>query len=76
MPTLDTVAATRKADTALKEALKDALVEVFYEEREMLQEVIEDALQEMALAEALREVEVHERRLGRRPGFQQIKGEA
>lgn len=61
---------------ALGAAIKEAVAEVLHEQRELIQEIVEDALQEMALAEALREIEVHERRFGQRPGFAQVEGEA
>lgn len=63
-------------DGALKAALKEALVEVFDEQRDLLQEIVEDALQEMALAEAMREIEAHERGVRRHAGFEPIRGEA
>ncbi len=56
MPRLDLT------DTALKDALKEAIVE--------------DALQDMAIAEAIREAETQDRKMGPRFVFQQPKGEA
>ena len=60
----------------LGDAIKEAVAEALHEQRELIQEIVEDALQEMALAEALREIEMHERRFGQRPGFVQVEGEA
>ncbi len=60
----------------LKATLKDAVAEALREQRPLLQSIVEDALEEMAFAEAMREVEAHERRFGRRAGFRAVEGEA
>jgi RNA-splicing ligase RtcB len=39
----------------LKQALKEALVETFHEERDFLYEVIADVMQDLAFAEAIQE---------------------
>ncbi|HYE95496.1 MAG TPA: hypothetical protein VD962_04765 [Rubricoccaceae bacterium] len=71
MPTSDLPEGTLKA------LLKDALAEALHEQRDLLHEIVEDALSEMALAEAIREVEASERRMGRQPrGFAAIEGQA
>lgn len=64
------------ADGPLKDVLKEALTEVLREQREFIQGIVEDALQELTLAEALREADAHERRFARRPGFRAVEGEA
>ena len=63
-------------DSALKDALKEALLEVLVEQPQLLQDIVEDALQDMALAEAMRDSESHDRKLGRTFVFEQTKGEA
>lgn len=63
------------SDPALKEALKEAVAEVLHEQRGWFEEVIADVLQEMALAEALREVEATAPSR-KPPGFGLVEGEA
>lgn len=72
----DTPHALPPADDALKAMVKDAVAEALREQRALLQSIVEEALEEMAFAEALREVEAHERRFGRRAGFRAVEGEA
>jgi hypothetical protein len=56
--------------------VKEAVAEALSEQRGLIQSIVEEALQEMAFADAMREVESHERRFGRRVGFRTIEGEA
>jgi hypothetical protein len=56
--------------------LKEAVAEALSEQRGLIQSIVEEALQEMAFADAMREAESHERRFGRRVGFRTIEGEA
>jgi hypothetical protein len=62
-------------DPALKLALKEALTEALHDERTWLAEVVAEVLEDMALAEALREVESLGPR-ARRHGFGLVEGEA
>jgi hypothetical protein len=64
------------ADDEWRAQLKEAVAEALAEQRGLIQSIVEDALQEMAFADAMREVESHERRFGRRVGFRTIEGEA
>jgi hypothetical protein len=63
-------------DHLLKEVIKEAVAEALHEQREYLEEVIADVLQEMALVEALREVEASGGVRKRRGGFGLVEGEA
>jgi hypothetical protein len=63
-------------DVTFKDALKEAVVEALTEQRGLLHEIITDALQELALAEALREIEAMEKRGGRKQVFGVVEGEA
>ena len=60
---------------ALKQVLKEAIAETLNEQREWLQDLIAEVLEEMALDEALREVEASERLRPRRT-FGVVEGEA
>jgi hypothetical protein len=62
-------------DPALKLALKEALTEALHDERGWLAEVVAEVLEDMALTEALREVEALGPR-ARRNGFGLVEGEA
>ena len=75
MPT-DTLRTPPSEQTVLKEAIKEAVAEVLTEQRDLLQDIVGEALEELALMEALREVEAHERRYGRRAAWGQVEAEA
>jgi hypothetical protein len=60
----------------LKALLRDAVAEALGEQRGLIQNIVEEALEEMAFTEAMREVEAHERRFGRPAGFRAVEGEA
>jgi len=60
---------------ALKQVLKEAIAETLFEQREWLQDLIAEVLEEMALDEALREIEAAERVSPRRT-FGVVEGEA
>ena len=62
-------------DDALKRVLKEAIAETLHEQREWFQDVIAEVLEEMALDEALREVEAIER-LKQPSSFGVVEGEA
>jgi len=62
-------------DPALKLALKEALTEALHDERGWLAEVVAEVLEDMALAEALREVETLGPR-SKQSGFGLVEGEA
>jgi hypothetical protein len=62
-------------DHVLKEVLKEAVVEALHEQREWLQQVVADVLEEMALTEALREIE-GEAIKAKKSGFGMVEGEA
>jgi hypothetical protein len=62
-------------DHLLKEVIKAAVAEALHEQREYLEEVISDVLEEMALVEALREIETSGHR-NRASGFGLVEGEA
>jgi len=64
------------ADVAFKLLVKDAVADALREQRSLLESIMEEALAEMAFAEAVREVEAHERRFGRPAGFSAVEGEA
>jgi len=60
----------------LREIIREAVVEALSEQRGVIQSIVEDALQELALYDARREFEMPERRLSRPPGFRAVDGEA
>lgn len=62
-------------DPVLKQALKEALVEALHEQRGWLEGVVAEVLEEMALVEALREVEAAGPAAKHR-GFGLVEGEA
>lgn len=62
-------------DELLKDVIKAAVAEALHEQREYLEEVITDVLEEMALVETLREVEASGPR-NRSSGFGLVEGEA
>jgi hypothetical protein len=49
------MASIETSPTELKQLLKDALVEVLQEQRELFHEVFTEAMEDFALAEAIRE---------------------
>lgn len=63
-------------DAALKDVLKEAVLEVLVEQPQLLQDVVEDALHDMALSEVIRETDSHEGKTSSLFLFQQPKGEA
>lgn len=69
MPALDT------SNPALKHLVKEAVKEALLDQRDWLQDVVAEVLEEMALDEALREVEAAER-LQRPKVFEMLEGEA
>jgi hypothetical protein len=75
VPAFPVVMKELSTDPILRQAVKEALVEALHEQRDWLEDVIAEVLEEMALAEALREVEAAHARTGR-PGFGVIEGEA
>ncbi len=62
-------------DAVLKEVLKEAVVEALHDQREWLAELVAEVLDDMALTEALREVEGSAPRKGAN-GFGLVEGEA
>jgi len=62
-------------DPALKQLLKEALIEALHDQRGWLGNVVAEVLEEMALVEALREVEAGGPAAKRR-GFGLVEGEA
>lgn len=63
-------------DPAFKEALKEAVVEALHEQRDWIVTLLADALEEVALDEALREVEAKTPRRRAANGFGPTQGEA
>lgn len=49
------MAQTDPGNEALKRVLKEALAETLHEQRELLHEILVEALEDLALAEAIRE---------------------
>jgi hypothetical protein len=72
----DVAPAAPAGDDHLRGLLREAVGEALREQRGLIQTIVEDALEEMAFAEAVREAEAHERRFGRRAGFRAVEGEA
>ena len=62
-------------DPALKHLVKEAVKEALLDQREWFQDIVAEVLEEMALDEALREVEAAER-LQRPKVFEMLEGEA
>ena len=60
---------------ALKRLVKEAVKEALFDQRDWFQDVVAEVLEEMALDEALREVEAVER-LQRPKVFEMLEGEA
>jgi hypothetical protein len=60
----------------LRALLRDAVAEALGEQRELIQSIVEEALQDLAWSDARREFDGHDRRAGRPAGFRAVDGEA
>lgn len=67
--------ASATPDPTLKLLVKEAVKEALHDQRDWLQDVVAEVLEELALDEALREVEAAER-LQPPPVFRMAEGEA
>lgn len=62
-------------NSQLKQAVKDALHEVFMEEREFLRDVLLEAIEDLALAELILEARKDTRKVPRSTVMKILKGE-
>jgi hypothetical protein len=60
----------------LRALLREAVAEALGEQRELIQSIVEEALQDLAWSDARRDFDGHDRRAGRPAGFRAVDGEA